>query len=411
VAQAKTTVPAFGLAFAIAASAPSIAGPARALMLDSGDLRWRERQPKGTLGEHRDGQPAPETAAYHAPRVACWPAVLIPPFLLAGPLPRNGLTAGVQESRTASTQIEAVSDLYRSWGATLAANPNFSLDTWREMIEGWQVLTAEPGGVDYIESDAGGIPAMWAIPKGAAQDRVILSIHGGGFVTGSMYTHRKLFAHLAKSIGARALILNFGRSPEHVHPGPVNDVVRAYRWLLHQGIQPGHVAFSGDSAGGGLSVTAQLSARDQGLPLPSATLLMSPWVDMAVEGDSWTASGGKDVLFTRRETVQRLAGLFLGPGGDPRDPLANPLYADLKGLAPVYIQVGGDEALLDDSRRLAERARKAGVDVRLDVFPGMQHTFQMCVGRAPEADDAIRRLAEWARPRLGLGGTSGSTVP
>ena len=317
---------------------------------------------------------------------------------------RNVLTAGPERRTTMSSkQIEAVSNLYCNWGSAMAANPNMSLDEWRDLIEGWVVLTAEPGGVNYIETDAGGIPAMWAIPKDATEDRVILSIHGGGFVTGSMYTHRKLFAHLAKSIGARALILNFGRSPEHIHPSPVDDVVVAYRWLLHQGIKPNHIAFSGDSAGGGLSVTAQIRARDLGLPLPGATLLMSPWVDMAVEGDSWTANSGKDVLFTRRDSVQGLASMFLGPGGDPRDPLANPLYADLKELAPLYIQVGGDEALLDDSRRLAERAREASVEVRLDVFPGMQHTFQMCAGRAPEADDAIRRFAEWARPRLGLG--------
>jgi epsilon-lactone hydrolase len=307
-----------------------------------------------------------------------------------------------------SKQIEAVNSLYRSWGATLAANPSMPLDEWRDMIEGWVVLAAEPGNVDYIETDVGGVPAMWAIPKDSAEDRVILSLHGGGFVTGSMYTHRKLFAHIAKSIGARALILNFGRSPEHIHPGPVDDVVAGYRWLLDQGIRPGHVAFSGDSAGGGLSIMAQLRARDQGLPVPAGTLLMSPWVDLSVEGGSWVTNSGKDVLFTRKESVQSLASMFLGPHGNPRDPLVNSLYADLTGLAPVYIQVGGDEVLLDDSRRLAERARKAGVDVTLDVFPGMQHTFQMCAGRAPEADDAIRRFAEWVRPKLALTDRAGA---
>ncbi len=133
---------------------------------------------------------------------------------------------------------------------------------------------------------------------------------------------------------------------------------------------------------------------------------MSPWVDMTAGGGSWTANSRKDVLFTGKESVQGLAKMFLGPSGDPRDPLANPLYADLEGTAPMYIQVGGDEVLLDDSRRLAERAGKAGVAVRLDVFPGMQHTFQMCVGRAPEASEAIRRFAEWTRPRLGLGAVS-----
>jgi acetyl esterase/lipase len=293
--------------------------------------------------------------------------------------------------------------LYRNWGAAMAANPNMTLEEWRELIEGWPIVTAEPGSVDYIETHAGGIPALWAVPKSAAQDRVILSIHGGGFVTGSMYTHRKLFAHLAKSVGARALILNFGRAPEHTHPDAVDHVVAAYRWLLDQGIEPDDVVFSGDSAGGGLCITGQLRARQRGMPLPAAALLMSPWVDMEVAGDSWAANKGKDALFSGRESVRPLAEMFLGPTGDPRDPLANPLHADLAGLAPIYIQVGGDEVLLDDSLRLADRARNAGVDVRLDVFPGMQHTFQMAAGHAPEADDAIRRFAGWLRPRLGLG--------
>ena len=128
------------------------------------------------------------------------------------------------------------------------------------------------------------------------------------------------------------------------------------------------------------------------------------------EGGSWTSNLGKDVLFTRKESVRGLVKMFSGPSGDPRDPLASPIYADLKHLAPVYMQVGGDEVLLDDSRRLAERTRNAGVDVRMGVFPRMQHTFQMCAGRALEANDAIHRFAEWARPKLGLGGTNQSAA-
>src|SRR4029453_6983057 len=139
-----------------------------------------------------------------------------------------------------------------------------------------------------------------------------------------------------------------------------------------------------------------------GLPLPAATMLLSPWVDMEVVGGSYEANWHRDAFFYR-EVVQGLARAFLG-GGAPRDPLANPLYADLRGLAPMYIQVGGDETLLDDARRLAEHARAAGVEVRLDVFPGQHHTFQIAAGRAREAAEAIRRLAEWVRPRLRLAG-------
>jgi acetyl esterase/lipase len=244
--------------------------------------------------------------------------------------------------------------------------------------------------------------AMWAVPKECAQDRVLLCVHGGGFVSGSVYTHRKLFAHLAKAAGVRALIVGYPLLADGgMHPAPVEHVVAAYRWLLTQGIDAGQVAFAGDSAGGLLSITAQLQARDQGLPLPAAAMLMSPWVDMEVIGETMTTNAGTEALFNQ-PWVKQLAEGYLG-GTSPLDPRVNPLYADLTGFGPLYVQVGGYEVLLDDSRRLAEHAEKAGVRVRLDVFPEMQHTFQMMAGRAPEADDAIRRFADWVRPELGLG--------
>ena len=268
--------------------------------------------------------------------------------------------------------------------------------------ESWGDLTAEPRGVDYLETEAGGRPAMWAVPKSASTDRVLMCMHGGGFVGGSIYTHRKMFGHLAKAAGARALLVSYRLLPEGgVYPAPVDDVEAAYRWLLDQGTAAGHIAFAGDSAGGWLALTVQLRAREQGLPLPAAAMLISPWTDLAVSGESYGTNQDKDPFF-KREIVLGLARNFLGDAVGPRDPLASPLVADLTGLAPLYIQAGGDETLLDDARQLDVHARKTGVDTRLDVFPDMLHTFQMAAGRAPEADDAIRRLAEWVRPKLGL---------
>jgi acetyl esterase/lipase len=267
--------------------------------------------------------------------------------------------------------------------------------------ESWGDLTAEPREVDYIEADAGGLPAMWLVPRDSAEDRVLLCMHGGGFLSGSIYTHRKMFGHVAKATGARALVFDYHLAPAHIHPTQVNEATEVYRWLLEQGISADHIAFVGDSAGGGLAITTQLRAREQGLPLPTAAIPLSPWVDMEVIGKSYETNRDRDPFFDQ-ESVRQFAGIFLGPGGDSRDPLANPLYADLAGLGPIYIQVGGDETLLDDARRLDEHARKAGVDIRLDVFPDMLHTFQMAAGRAPEADEAIRRIADWTRPRLGL---------
>jgi epsilon-lactone hydrolase len=297
----------------------------------------------------------------------------------------------------ASKQSEAVR---RRWEAARLAMSQPDGD--RPDDESWGDLTAEPREVDYLETEAGGRPAMWVVPKRSDTDRVLLCLHGGGFISGSIYTHRKMFGHLAKAVGARALLASYRLLPEGgVYPAPAIDVVAAYRWLLDQGIAAGHIALAGDSAGGWLAVTAQLRARDQGLPLPAGALLISPWVDTEVTGESFATNRDKDPLFSR-EFVLGLAGSFLGEAGDPRDPLANPLFADLAGLGPLYIQAGGDEALLDDARRLDEHARNAGVDARLDVFPGMLHTFQMAAGRAPEADEAIGRMADWIRPKLGL---------
>jgi len=267
--------------------------------------------------------------------------------------------------------------------------------------ESWGDLTAEPRGVDYVETEAAGLPAMWAVPKGASTDRVLMCIHGGGFVSGSIYTHRKMFGHLAKAAGTQALLVSYRLLPEGVFPVPEGDVTNAYRWLLDQRISAERIAFAGDSVGGWLAVTAQLRARELGLPLPAAALLISPCVDMETTGESYETNRDSDPFF-KRDVVRGIIRSFLGQGTDTRDPRANPLYADLSGLGPLYIQAGGDETLADDARLLYEHAAKAGVDARLDIVPGMLHTFQMAAGRAPEADDAIRELAGWVRPRVGL---------
>lgn len=307
----------------------------------------------------------------------------------------------VHESEaTPSKESEAVERHWRRLRVT-SALPDHERPDAETLDDEWSTLTAEPRGLDYLETDAAGVPAMWAVPSGAAADRVLLCMHGGGFVGGSKYSHRKMFGHLAKAAGVRALLFDYRLLPAHTHPAQVEDATAVYRWLLDQGIRSDHVAFAGDSAGGGLAVMTQLRARDLGLPLPAATLLCSPWVDMEASGTSYESNQDRDGYFSRALVLQ-LAGLFLGEGGDPRDRLANPLHADLSGLGPVYAQAGGDEVLLDDARRLVEHARGAGVEAKLDVFPGMQHTFQMAAGRAPEADDAIARMADWARPRLGM---------
>jgi monoterpene epsilon-lactone hydrolase len=298
----------------------------------------------------------------------------------------------------ASPQAEAVKAQLRQFAESL--DPNAELDQMRASYETFTTLTTEPAGVRWTEVDAGGVPAIWADPTGGAQDRVLQYVHGGGYVIGSASYYRKLTGHLANALGCRVLNVDYRLAPEHPHPAPVEDSTTAYRWLLDQGIEPGHIAISGDSAGGGLTVATLLSIRDAGLPMPAAAMPLSPWVDMEGTGDSMTSRRDRDVL-VQAEVIKGMADAFL-QGQNARDPLAAPLHADLSRLCPLYIQVGDDETLLDDSVRLADRARAAGVDVRLDVFPEMQHVFQMAAGTMPEADEAIARLAAWVRPLLGL---------
>lgn len=264
----------------------------------------------------------------------------------------------------------------------------------------WSVLTAEPGGVDYVETKVGDKAALWVRPKLAAKDRVMLYLHGGGYVGGSIWTHRKMVGHLAKAIGCNALLPSYDYAFESKFPRQIEQAVTAFEWLAEQSIKPEHTIGAGDSAGAGLIVAATMKLRDAGRPMPAALLNISGWHDFTASGRSYETNREKDAFF-QKASVDMLASLVLG-GADARNPLASPIFADLKGLPPIYLQVGGDETLLDDSRVLADQAKAAGVEVRLDAFPGMLHSFQMMAGRAPEADEAIERFAQWVRPKLGL---------
>jgi acetyl esterase/lipase len=288
--------------------------------------------------------------------------------------------------------------MYKSWVSTMAENPDMSVEETRRMFEHWGDVTGEPEGVDYMEVDANGVRCMWAKPKGGDETRALLCTHGGGYMVGSMYSHRKMFGHIAKAVGCPALIVDYRRSPEHPHPTPVNDCVRAYEWMLNEAK---HVAFTGDSAGGALAITTVLAARDKGLPLPAASMPISPWTDMEITGETVTTNEEKD-HFVKRAVIEHMSATFLGENGDRKDPLASPLYADLAGLPPFFVQVGGDETLLDDARRFVAKVEAAGGEARLDIFPEMQHVFHFLAGTAPEADKAIADQAAWIKPKLGL---------
>lgn len=299
-----------------------------------------------------------------------------------------------------SQESDYLRALYQSWADRLAAGPDMDLATIRDIFEEWHLPTREPEGVGYAEVDVSGIPAMWCLPEGCSTERVLLYFHGGGCVVGSMYSHRKLAGHLAKAAGARALVLDYRRAPEEPFPSQIDQGVVAYRWLLDQGVRPEHVATLGDSAGGNLSITVVLKLRELGLPLPAAMVPISPYLDMELTGETMESRADTDALVSR-PLAEGMVAMYIG-GASPKDPLANPLHADLTGLPPAYVEAGDHEMLLDDSVRFAALAEKAGVDVTLVVEPGMQHVFECLAGRAPEADRAVAGIGAWLRPKLGL---------
>jgi acetyl esterase/lipase len=296
-------------------------------------------------------------------------------------------------------ESEAVGVLWRSLAKRMAANPQLDIVSLRSLLDEMQLLATEPTNVTYQDVEAGGRPALWANPIEASQDRVILFLHGG-FIAGSINCHRKLAAHLAKATGCRALIPDFRLAPEHPFPAQLEDCVAAYCWLLDQGFKPEHIATAGDSAGGNLAASVCLKLRDEGLPLPAAIIGISPWYDMEANGPSMETNAGRCAI-GRRETYERIIAMVLN-GHSAQDPLANPLYAELSGLPPIYLSGASEELLLDNSARFADLARQAGVDVTVDIATGMQHVYEFMAGRAPEADKAIGDIARWLRPKIGL---------
>ena len=243
--------------------------------------------------------------------------------------------------------------------------------------------------------DAGGVKSEWVTAPGADAGRAVLYLHGGGYVIGSINTHRDLAARISRAAKARVLLIDYRLAPEHPFPAAVEDSVAAYRWMLAQGLKPSRISVAGDSAGGGLTVATLVAIRDAKLATPGAAVCLSPWVDLEGVGDSMKSKASVDPM-VQRDGLLEMAQHYLA-GKDARSPLAAPLYADLAGLPPMLIQVGTAETLLDDSTRIAERARKAGVKVTLEPWENMIHVFQVFAPMLDEGQQAIEKIGEFIR--------------
>jgi epsilon-lactone hydrolase len=302
----------------------------------------------------------------------------------------------------ASKQLKHMNELYTSIKERMS-KPGLDLATNRDIVENLHLAATEPEAVTYAEVDAGGVPALWCIPAGYVPDRVLLHSHAGGTVVTTMHTDRKALGHIAKAVGVRALVVNYRRSPEHKFPAQIDDLEKAYRWLLARGIRPENIASIGHSIGGNLAVSLAVTLRDKGAPLPAAILSVSPWYDMEMKNETLESNAATDALISRR-ALEMFRESWIGDTGVARnDPRVNMLHADLSGLPPIMVYYGAYEMLAGEAIEFAKRAKDSGVDVTVHSLPEGQHNFILGAGRVPEVDQAIEEMARWLRSKFDLG--------
>ena len=251
---------------------------------------------------------------------------------------------------------------------------------------------------DDIQSEGitvAGRAAEWVRAPGVPAGRAILYMHGGGYVMGSLNTHRSLAGEVSRAAQAAVLLLDYRLAPENPFPAAVDDGVAAYRWLLEQGFKPQALAIAGDSAGGGLAMATLVAARDQGLPMPAAAVPISPWSDLTCSNESYQTRAEADPMVTPGG-IGKMAGVYL-QGSDPKHPYASPNLASLQSLPPLLIHVGRDEVLLDDAIKLDQKAKSDGVKSTLEIWDDMIHVWHAFHPMLPEAKQGIARIGEFLR--------------
>jgi len=289
------------------------------------------------------------------------------------------------------TVIARVRKVYGSWDRST---------TVEQMRRDWDELfgsNAFSATVEPVSAD--GVHAQWIAAPGARRDKVVVYFHGGGFQVGSVRSHRELMACISEAGACRVLGVDYRLAPEHRFPAALQDACAAYEWLLAQGMRAADIALAGDSAGAGLVLSTLLSLRDAARPLPAAAVLMSAWTDLTASGQSYETRAQSDPIHQRR-MILAMGRSYLGDEGDARDPLASPLFADLKGLPPLLMQVGDRETVLSDSTQFADKARAAGVRVELEVWEHMIHVFQQFPAELIEAREALQSIGAFLQTHL-----------
>jgi len=318
----------------------------------------------------------------HLSGIAAAASRVIPRRLQRGPL-RPGW----------SWQIEILAEHMRAFNRRFGPlEPIAQRAAWDSLIAPSAVarkVRREPAGVADV-------PGAWFTPRDGAQveDRVVVYLHGGAYIYGSVDTHEELIGRVALAARARVLALNYRLAPEHPFPAAIEDVVAVYRALLAEGTSPGRVLFAGDSAGGNLAATTLLALREAGVPLPAGAVMICPWVDVSAREGSMAENEAYD--WATRADADVWAKAYLG-GADARDGRASPAFADLTGLPPLLVQVGEAELLRDQVRAFVDRARAAGVEVEFELAPGMIHNWHIFAATLPEARAALAQIGAFAR--------------
>lgn len=293
----------------------------------------------------------------------------------------------------ASPEVSRARDLL----SHLVSEPEATMDDYRRLYEEVLANFELPADAEIEEVDAGGVPSIWVGAPGTSRERAVVLVHGGGWCMGSAKGYREFGYRVSKAADARVLVIDYRLAPENPFPAPLDDVVSAYRYAREQdGVRV--TGLVGDSAGGGLVVSALVKLRDEGDTAPAAAVVCSPLVDLAGEGASMTERAHLDPL-PAAVLVSAMGGAYLG-GAEPKStPLASPLYADLAGLPPLRVLVGTDEGLHDDSVRLVEKVRAAGGEAELEIGEGLVHIWPV-FSFLPEAQKSTDRFGEFLRKRF-----------
>jgi acetyl esterase/lipase len=268
----------------------------------------------------------------------------------------------------------------------------------RVIFEEMMAAIPVPTDVTTSSGSLGGIPVVNVDVADADPAKVILYLHGGAYAIGTAASSVGLASDLARRAGTRLITVDYRLAPEHPHPAAIEDAVAAYRGLLDSGVSPSTIAVTGESAGAGLATAALVAINHAGLPQPTAAVLMSPWADLTLSGDSISGKAAIDPALTPEGLARRAADYLADR--DPAGELVSPIFADLTGLPPLLIQAGSHEILLDDAIRLTAHAAAVDVAVTLEITPGVPHVFQGFAAMLDEGDAALASAGKFLRAHL-----------